>query len=51
LPLLALHVHDPWLASWSRRPHSAILNQLLELELLLLLAFLTYALKAWDLGP
>ena len=37
--LLALLVHTLWLASWYRGPHCAILNQLQELELMLLLAF------------
>jgi len=36
-------VNTLWLASWCRRPHCAILNQLLELELMLLLALLTFA--------
>jgi len=44
-------VHALWLASWSRRPHSSILCQLLELELLLLLVLPAYALAAWGLGP
>ena len=44
--LPALLVHGLWLASWGRRPHCAILSQLLELELLLLLVFLAYALAA-----
>ena len=43
LQLLALLVHTLWLASWCRGPHCAILNQLLELELKLLLALLTFA--------
>ena len=38
LQLLALLVHTLGLASWGRRPHCAILSQLLELELMLLLA-------------
>ena len=49
--LLALLVHALWLNFWSWRPHSAIHNQLLELELLLLLVLLAYALEAWGLGP
>jgi len=32
------------LASWCRGPHCTILNQLLELELMLVLAFHTFAL-------
>jgi len=40
--LLALLVHTLWLASYCRGPHCAILNQLLELELMLLLALLTF---------
>jgi len=51
LLLLAFLVHALWLAFWGRRPHSAIHNQLLELELLLLLVLLAYALAAWGLGP
>jgi len=43
LQLLALHVHTLWLASWCRGPHCAILKQLLELEVMLLLALLTFA--------
>jgi len=43
LQLLALLVHTLWLASWCRVPHCAILNQLLELELMLVLALLTIA--------
>ena len=45
MQLLALLVHtlSNWLASWCRGPHCAILNQLLELELILLLALLTFA--------
>jgi len=39
LQLLALLVHTLWLASWYRGPHCTILNQFLELELMLLLAF------------
>ena len=42
LQLLALPVHTLWLASWCRGPHCAILNQMLELELMLL-ALLTFA--------
>jgi len=41
--LLALIVHILWLASWCRGPHCAILNLLLELELMLLLALLTFS--------
>ena len=44
-------VHALWLAFWGRRPHCAILSQLLELELLLLLVLLAYALAAWGSGP
>ena len=36
-------LHTLWLASWCRGPHCAILNQLLELELMLILALLTFA--------
>jgi len=43
LQLLGLVSHTLWLASWCRGPHCAILNQLLELELRLLLALLTSA--------
>jgi len=43
LQLLALLVHTLWLASRSWGPHCAILNQLLEVELMLLLALLTSA--------
>ena len=43
LQLLALLVHTLWLASWCRRPHCAILNQLPGLELMLLLTLLTFA--------
>jgi len=43
LQLLALLVHTLWLASWCGVPHCAILNQLLELALMLLLALLTFA--------
>jgi len=35
-------VHTLWLASWCRGPHCIILNQLLELELMLLLALNTF---------
>ena len=41
--LHALLVHTLGLASWCRRPHCTILNQLLELELMLLLAIFTFA--------
>ena len=41
--LVALLVHTLGLISWCRRPHCAIRNQLLELELMLLLALLTFA--------
>jgi len=51
LPLLALLVYAVWLAFWGRRPHCAILSQLLELELLLLLVLLAYDLAAWVLRP
>jgi len=44
-------VHTLWLATWRRRPHCTILNQLLELELLLLLALLTFAPAACFEGP
>ena len=40
--MLALLVHTLWLASWCRGPHCAIQNQLMELELMLLLALLTF---------
>jgi len=43
LQLLALLVHTLGLDSWCRGPLCAILNQLLELELMLLLALLTFA--------
>jgi len=43
LQLLALFVQTLWLSSWCRGPHCAILNLLLELELMLLLALLTFA--------
>jgi len=43
LQLLALLVHTLWLAPWYRGPHCAILNQFLKLELMLLLALLTFA--------
>jgi len=43
LQLLDLRVHTLWLASSCRRPHCAILNQLLERELTLLLALRTFA--------
>jgi len=43
LQLLALLVHTLWLASWCRGAHCAILFQLLVLELMLLLALLTFA--------
>jgi len=36
-------VQTLWLASWCRGPHCTILNQLLELELMLLLALLSFA--------
>jgi len=36
--LLALLVHTLYLVSWCKWPYCAILNQLLELELMLLLA-------------
>jgi len=51
LQLLALLVQSLWLASWCTRPHCAIINQLLELELMLLLAFLTFASAACYKGP
>ena len=44
-------VHALWLAFYGIRPHSSILCQLLELELLLLLVLPAYALAAWGLGP
>jgi len=40
--LLALLMHALWLLSWCRGPYCAIQNQLLELELMLLLAPLTF---------
>jgi len=43
LQLLALFVHTLWLASWCKGPHCAILNLLLELELMLLLDLPTFA--------
>ena len=43
LQLLALLVHTLELASWCRGPDCTILNQLLELELMLLLALLTFS--------
>jgi len=46
LQLLALLVFPLRLASWCRGPHCAILYQLLELELMLLLDLLTSALAA-----
>ena len=48
--LLALLVHTLWLASWCWRPYCAILNQLLELELMLLLALITSALAGFVLN-
>jgi len=51
LLLLALLMHALRVAFWERRPHCAILSQLLELELLLLHVVLAYALAAWGLGP
>jgi len=42
LQLLATLVHTLWLASWCRSPHCAILNQVLELKMVLLLALLTF---------
>jgi len=44
LQLLALLVHTHLLASWCRKHHCAILNHFLKLELMLLLALLTFAL-------
>jgi len=41
--LLVHLVHTLWLASWCRGPNCAILNQVLELELMLLQAHLTFA--------
>ena len=38
--LLALLLHAHWQASWCNEPYCAILSKLLELELMLLLAFL-----------
>jgi len=38
--LLALLVHILWLSSWCNGPNCAILSKSLELELMLLLAFL-----------
>jgi len=49
--LLALHVHTFWLAPSCRGPHCAILNQLLELELMLLLPLLTFAPATCYSGP
>jgi len=46
LKLLALLIHTLWLASWCRGPLCAILNLLLELELMLLLVLLTFDLSA-----
>jgi len=46
LQLLAFLVHTLWLASWCRGPYSAILYELLELDLMLLLVLLTSALVA-----
>jgi len=43
LQLLALLVHTLQLASWSNGPYCAILNQLLEMKLMLLMALLTLA--------
>ena len=48
---LALLVHALRLAFSGRRPHFTILTQLLELELLLLLDLLAYALAARGLRP
>jgi len=44
-------VHALWLAFYGIRPHCAIQSQFLELELLLLLVLLAYALAAWGLRP
>jgi len=44
--LLALHLLAPWLSSWCRVQLCAILNQLLDLELMFLLALLTSGLAA-----
>ena len=44
-------VHALWLAFYGIRPNCAIQSQFLELELLLLLVLLAYALAAWGLGP
>ena len=49
--LLALLVHILWLASWCRGPQCAILNQLLDLELMLLLAHRTFAAATCYKGP
>jgi len=49
LLLLALLMHALRLAFWDRRPHCATLSQLLELELMLMLVLLAYALAAWGL--
>jgi len=43
LQLLDLLVHTLWLASQCRGPHCAILSKLLELELMLKMALLTFA--------
>ena len=51
MQLLALLVHTLWLASWCRGPHCAILNQLLEPELMLLLALFTFAPATCYYGP
>ena len=51
MPLLALHVHAPWLASLCRGPHCTILSKLMVLEVLLQLALLAYDLAAWVLRP
>jgi len=42
LQLLALILLALWLSSWCRGSHCAILTQLVELELMLLLALLTF---------
>ena len=49
--LLALLVQTFWLASWGRKPHCANLYHLLELELMLLLALLTFAPATCYMGP
>jgi len=49
--MLALLAHTLWLASWCRGPHCTILYLLLELELMLLLALLTFAPEICYLGP